>query len=101
MKTRDGKKFIVTEEHSTISPCTLPEWLPRDIIEKMVTEFGTNLRRELVKLEKSTKVLRCRFSSTDTRRMSLETIAGADMDDLDDKSVHRAFGKSCPKSDLE
>lgn len=67
----------------------------------MVTEFGTNLRRELVKLEQSTKVLRCRFSSTDTRRMSLESIAGADMDDLDDKSVHRAFGKSCPKSDLE
>lgn len=67
----------------------------------MVTEFGTNLRRELVKLEQSTKVLRCRFSSTDTRRMSLESIAGADMANLDDKKVHRAFGKSCPKSDLE
>ena len=56
LKTHDEKMFFATEEHSTITPCTLPEWLPANIIKTMVVEFGAKLRRELVKLQKGTGI---------------------------------------------
>lgn len=36
--------------HHTIYPCSLPPWLPIEIIEKMVTTFGDILKRMLRKL---------------------------------------------------
>jgi len=83
--------FFATEEHSTITPCTLPDWLPRDIIEKMVVEFGSRLRMELVKLQNNTEVLRCRTSSTDTRRISLDSVAGLVKQIDDDEILDMAF----------
>jgi hypothetical protein len=77
LKTHDGKAFVTTGEHSTITPCTLPEWLPVAIIEKMVVEFGSKLRKELVKLHRNSEVLlRHRAGSTDTQRISLDSIMG-------------------------
>ena len=45
-----GEKFVIMGEHSTITPCTLPEWLPMDIIKAMVDEFVGRLRKELLEL---------------------------------------------------
>ena len=81
MKRSDKHKFIITGRHSTITPCTLPEWLPADIIKKMTVEFGGRLRRELVKLQKGTEDLRQRTFSTDTRRISQESLSSAIMVD--------------------
>ena len=49
-------------------------------------EFGSKLRRDLVKLQQRTEVLRRRTSSIDTQRMSLESTMprgeSVDYDDL-------------------
>lgn len=86
LKTYDGKTFLTTGGHSTITGCTLPEWLPANIIETMTVEFGSKLRRDLVKLQQRTEVLRRRTSSIDTQRMSLESTMprgeSVDYDDL-------------------
>jgi hypothetical protein len=91
LKTHDGEMFVVTEEHSKITPCTLPEWLPVNIIEEMVMEFGVRLRRELVKLHKGTEVLRRQTSSTDTRRLSLDSMEMAETEVFDAEDVKNAF----------
>lgn len=87
LRTHDGKKFITTGEHSTITACTLPEWLPADIIKEMVVEFGSRLRRELVELHQRTEVLQRRACSTDTRRISLDSMGGPEKDILDPVAV--------------
>ena len=59
-----------------------------NIIETMTVEFGSKLRRDLVKLQQRTEVLRRRTSSEsiDTQRMSLESTMprgeSVDYDDL-------------------
>ena len=40
-------KFVVSDEHSNITACTLPEWLPGGIVYSMVVEFSRRLRVEL------------------------------------------------------
>jgi len=66
--------FAVTDEHSNVTPCTLSEWLPGDIIYLMVLEFSRRLRMELTKLLETgnTKGLRGRAGTSDTARMSLD-----------------------------
>ena len=39
--------------HSMITACTLPEFVPEELIDQMVVEFGLRLRKELVNLQKS------------------------------------------------
>jgi len=49
-----GEMFVTTGEHSTITLCTLSEWLPGLlpdlIVNEMVREFGLRLKKELVEL---------------------------------------------------
>jgi hypothetical protein len=90
LETPDGKKFYTTGRHSTITGCTLPEWLPADIVNAMVVEFGRRLRRELVKLQQRTKVLRRRTSSSDTRRISVDTVKSGN-EEIDDEFLVEAF----------
>ena len=78
LKTHDGKKFHITGEHSRITACTLPEWLPAKIVMEMIVEFGGRLRKELVKLQQTIELMRQRASSTDTRRMSLDSMSSRD-----------------------
>ena len=66
--------FLTTGNHTTISPCTLPECLPQGIIDKMVKEFGLRLRKELVNLQRTTEVHRALCRTNDTRRLSMESI---------------------------
>jgi hypothetical protein len=49
--------FIFRGSHSTISPCTLPEWLPKDVIDAVAKTFGAQLKEDLVKLVGRQKIL--------------------------------------------
>ena len=90
--------FLTTAGHSTITACTLPEWLPADIIKAMTVEFGRRLRGDLVRLQQRTEVLRRRTSSIDTRRISVDSSILSEVDDYD--QVEEAFigSKSLPNS---
>ena len=46
----DMDPFIIKGSHTCISACTLPTWLPADIVDSMNQEFGSMLREELVTL---------------------------------------------------
>jgi len=74
LKTWDGNPFIITGKHSTITPCTLPKWLPADVIARMVSEFGSRLRRELVKLKQCTEIVWPWTCSTDTAKLSMNSL---------------------------
>jgi hypothetical protein len=73
MKTRNEKPFIVSGEHSQVTSCTLPPGLPKTIIKQMVLEFAGRLRKELVRLQQTNKVVPSRVRSTDSRRLSLDS----------------------------
>jgi len=60
--------------HSTITACTLPEFLSEEFIDQMTVEFGLRLRKELVNLWKTTPVQRARTRTSDTRRISMESL---------------------------
>ena len=94
LKTHDRKRFITTGGHSTITPCTLPESLPADIIKAIVVEFGKRLRGDLVKIQQHAEVLRQRTSSIDTRRISLESMMQrneeVDCDEID-QGIRRRY----------
>jgi len=93
LETCDKKKFLTTGGHSTVTPCTLPEWLPDHIIKEMVVEFGRRLRVELVKLQQRTEVLRGRTSSTDTRRISVDSV-GSKNESIDNDGFEEAFTRA-------
>lgn len=81
----EGGSFFMTGEHSRITACTPPEWLSEDIINKMVIEFAGRLRKELVKLQQTTAVLRRpRARTNETVRLSLDSVEERpqDFDDL-------------------
>jgi len=81
----EGSSFLITGEHSRITACTLPEWLSEDIIKQMVDEFAGRLRKELVKLQQATALLRRpRAHTNDTVRLSLDSVKERpqDFDDL-------------------
>lgn len=76
--------------HSTITACTLPEFLPDELIDQMVVEFGLRLRKELVNLRKTTPVQRARTRTNDTRRISMESLVLTERERVN-KSLAKAF----------
>jgi hypothetical protein len=74
LKTFDGHPFIFMGKHSTITACSLPEWLPEDILAKMIEEFGGRLRCELVKLKQHTEIVKNRTLSTDSGQISIDSL---------------------------
>ena len=68
-----GTKFVVSDEHSNISACSLPEWLPGNIVRLMVEEFSRRLREELNKLTANNN-LRGRVGTSDTARISIDSL---------------------------
>jgi hypothetical protein len=51
----DGKpntSIVVSGFHNTISSCTLPEWTPEFLVDRMNITFGQLLRKELAKLSR-------------------------------------------------
>jgi hypothetical protein len=52
-----GNPFIFTNQHHTITPCTLPHGLSNSAIKLMIDEFGGQLRRALIELRDRTDLL--------------------------------------------
>jgi hypothetical protein len=85
-----GAKFVISDEHTNITPCALPEWLPGKIVRLMVLEFSHRLREELTELrQKSIRQLpvRSRAGTSGTGRILLDRIGSLgdtrDADDVD------------------
>ena len=86
---RHKTKFVVSDEHTNITACTLPEWLPGQIVYLMVVEFSRRLRVELKilvdSLESNASGRSCvghvRTKSSDTGRFSLASALSEDMAD--------------------
>ena len=66
-------KLIVSDEHTNIRACALPEWLPGEIVYMMVMEFSRRLREELTSLQ-SISQQRGRAGTSDTGRMSTDSV---------------------------
>jgi len=56
--------FTARGSHSTISPCALPTWTPRDIVDRVNRALGSQLRRELVEIMECTYLPEVRASSS-------------------------------------
>ena len=50
-------RFAYTHSHNTITPCSLPESLPLDVIVGMVSKFGGQLIEDLLDLKAHTEIL--------------------------------------------
>ena len=59
-----GEKLAVEGSHKTVSPCTLPIWLQPAIVNSMNTDFGQQLRHELVRRMQSSETWRKRKDSS-------------------------------------
>lgn len=64
--------FVVTGKHSKVTACSLPESLPKDVIDKMVSEFGMQLRKGLVLLMRGAEG-RSRTISMDSAHLSIDS----------------------------
>jgi hypothetical protein len=62
--------FIVRGAYATVYPCSLPSWLPSEIIDRMVQIFWEKLKKRLVGLCYSTERMRERAQSTGSERCS-------------------------------
>jgi hypothetical protein len=64
------QSFIVRGAHATVYPCSLPLWLPSEIVDRMVQHFWEKLKKRLVALCYSTGEMRERAQSTGSDRFS-------------------------------
>ena len=39
--------FVIRGAHKTVTPCSLPPWLPADVMQVMIEEFAKRLRKAL------------------------------------------------------
>ena len=83
-------KFIVSDEHTNIRACALPEWLPEEIVYMMVMEFGHRLREELTSLQ-SISQQRGREGTSDTGRMSTDSNGSQEIRLFEENVVAFAF----------
>ena len=74
--TKDTPPFVVSGSHNTVTACTLPTWLPGDIVDSMNEFFGAQLRRELVEVMTRSELMRGRAQSTGSQRLSLDSVDG-------------------------
>jgi hypothetical protein len=87
-----GTKFVVSDEHSNVSACALPEWLPGKVVRLMVQEFSGRLREELDKLADSNNQ-RARVRTSDTGQLSMGSIRSLKHEPIPDwhEDVNAAF----------
>ena len=84
LKKHRKTKFIVSDEHTNITACTLPEWLPGEIVCMMVVEFSCRLREELISLQ-SISQQRGQVGTSDTGRMSMDSIRSQESEGSEDE----------------
>ena len=87
------------DEHSNISACALPEWLPGEVVHSMVVEFSRRLREALNKLQESDN-LQGQVGTSDMGMMSLDSIRSVEhgeskiVDDVVEVFAHAARSSS-------
>jgi hypothetical protein len=93
LKTKDKGNFLTTGSHTTITACTLPDCLPKHMIDEMAEEFGLRLRKELVNLMYTTsRVQRGRARTYDSRRISMESLVLTERD-RGNRNLSKALGR--------
>jgi hypothetical protein len=73
--------FVVSDQHTNITPCALPEWLPEDFIHSMVLEFSRRFRAELNILQRSSG--RGRARTSDMGRMSIDSVGSQESEGIE------------------
>ena len=91
-------KFIVSDEHTNIRACALPEWLPGEIVYMMVMEFSCRLREELTSLQ-SISQQQGQAGTSDTGRMSMDSDGSQEFRLFEENVVAFAFNTH-PSMDL-
>ncbi|KAF8630587.1 hypothetical protein AX17_005399 [Amanita inopinata Kibby_2008] len=66
--------FVTRGTHSTISACSLPTWLPEEIVHDMNMTFGSQLRQQLIQFMSDSKSMRNRAQSATSTRLSLDSL---------------------------
>jgi hypothetical protein len=66
-----SRPFLIRGSHRIVTACTLPVWLPAEIVESMNAYFGNQLRKELVNLYRRFESRRDRMPSMGLRRGSM------------------------------
>lgn len=79
LRVASGRPFTTRGSHNSVSACTLPTWLPGDIVDRMNMFFGGQLRRELIELITNPNLSRKRAQSTGSQRLSSDS---ADQPDI-------------------
>jgi len=85
--------FVISDEHSNITSCALPEWLPETIVSLMVVEFGRRLRVELHNLRSSNLHGR-RLGTSDTTRCSMDSVRSIESQGQELDYAEHAFADS-------
>jgi hypothetical protein len=75
-------QYTVRGNHNTITACTLPAWLPENIVDSMNSFVGKLLRRELILLKARTDLSRRRAESSGSRRLSSDSADQANDNDV-------------------
>lgn len=84
----DSVPFIFRGSHSEISACTLPTWLPIEVIEEVIKTFGAQLKLDLVNLvgrENIQLQVRPKTSQSDT--LSMDSNDGSTQDPFGRKNL--------------
>jgi hypothetical protein len=83
-----GNPFVVRGSHGTVTPCTLPTWLPESIVDSMNKHFGGLLRREIIDLMGNDNIWRERAPSTGSERISSDSVERpGDSAELSDEEI--------------
>jgi hypothetical protein len=74
-----SKQFIFRGSHNTISKCTLPIWLPDEVIVSVAKKFGAQLKDDLVRLVKrgESEILPSRPKTAQSDTLSIDSKDGS------------------------
>ena len=68
--------FFFRGSHEFLSACTLPKWVPESVATCAIKYYSNRLREALEDLMASSKVVRNQTKSTQSSRLSLDSLEG-------------------------
>ena len=71
-----ANNFFFRGSHEFLSACTLPKWVPEPVATHVIAYYGSRLREALEDLMASSKVVCNRTKSTQSSRLSLDSLEG-------------------------
>ena len=67
------RRFIFRGSHSTISACTLPNWLTKEVIDYMAENFGNRLKMDLAGIVKREVLMQGRAKTPQSDTLSMDS----------------------------